>query len=393
MAARTTEPSRPRGLPHLGGLHGTAARIAAAVLAVGMVWVILVELREPTTATGLDALGMQVERTVAATDLAERILSVLAWVVSASSTLVLGGIVFRTFITDATGTAGRHRPTAERLMQRAALVGATVGLLALAVRAAAISGDGLATLTDLELLGFVATSPVGDATLLRSAGLLLVHLVLVFPPRTWRRPISVERSSVRLAGELRIDPTAVERATCLLGGLFVLTSYALVGHPQATEPATLLVAVQLLHVTAAATWFGGVTFLALGLRQHRRGGTAHTSARTIQRFATVAGASVAVAVVTGLVLARSQISTLDGLLNGGYGRALLLKGTLVLAVLAVGAYNHRRVVPAIARRDRAPAWRRLRRNLDELRRTSTVESVLIAFGILVLTAAMTSGGF
>jgi hypothetical protein len=43
-------------------------------------------------------------------------------------------------------------------------------------------------------------------------------------------------------------------------------------------------------------------------------------------------------------------------------------------------------VPAIAPRDAAVAWRRLRRTL-------LVEAFMIALGVLLATAAMTSGGF
>jgi hypothetical protein len=54
-------------------------------------------------------------------------------------------------------------------------------------------------------------------------------------------------------------------------------------------------------------------------------------------------------------------------------------------VAGIGGYNHSRLVPAIVERDDAIAWR-------HLGWTTAAEATLIVVGVLVMTAAMTSGG-
>jgi hypothetical protein len=54
-------------------------------------------------------------------------------------------------------------------------------------------------------------------------------------------------------------------------------------------------------------------------------------------------------------------------------------------VAAIGGYNHSRLVPAIVERRDTVAWR-------YLGWTTAAEATLIVVGVLVMTAAMTSGG-
>ena len=143
---------------------------------------------------------------------------------------------------------------------------------------------------------------------------------------------------------------------------------------------------QAVHVVSASVWFGGVALLTLELHQQRRAGTARAAAETVARFSVLAGACVGLVGLTGTVLAASQLTSLGALSSTGYGRALGAKLTLVAVVVGMGAYNHFRLVPAVVGRDEARAWRRLGH-------TAAVEAFVIAAGVLVATAAMTSGGF
>jgi copper transport protein len=178
----------------------------------------------------------------------------------------------------------------------------------------------------------------------------------------------------------------LERLACLVGGLVVLLSYAIVGHLQSSTPNLLLIPAQCVHVTAVSTWFGGVTFLAIALRHQRREGTAKGSAELVARFSTLASITVALAAATGFTMAYTQLETVGGLTSTAYGRALLVKLSILAVPLALGFYNRQRLVPAVVRRDEAQAWR-------QLRLTLSLEALFIALGVLLATAAMTSGGF
>src|SRR5690606_8137453 len=152
------------------------------------------------------------------------------------------------------------------------------------------------------------------------------------------------------------------------------------------DPRGWLVLTQATHVTATAVWFGGGVLLAVEIHHQRGGGSARCAAETVARFSAVAGVALAAAAASGPALARSQLASLGALASTAYGRALSAKLALVALVVAIGAYNHRRLVPAVARADDARAWRRLGH-------TAAAEGVLIGGGVLLATAAMTSGGF
>lgn len=68
-----------------------------------------------------------------------------------------------------------------------------------------------------------------------------------------------------------------------------------------------------------------------------------------------------------------------------YGRALLAKLICVGAVVAFGGYKRQVLVPAVERADQRRAWHRLRRTL-------VAETLVMALGVLLATAALTSGG-
>ncbi len=165
----------------------------------------------------------------------------------------------------------------------------------------------------------------------------------------------------------------------------MLLGYARTGHPQATNPWMLHVAAQWAHVTVAAAWFGGVAFLAIELRQQWRRGSARYTAEVIARFSSMAEVTIILASITGVLLANSQIHDPTAVLQSAYGRAFVGKMVALGVVLALGGYNQQKLVPAIVERDEPDAW-------DHLRRAVATEVAIIALGVLLMTAAMTSGG-
>ena len=359
--------------PNAGRLL-TVGRVVAGGCALLVAVVVLVLLRLPDTRPGTGLLDGRLDAIVRRTVLADRALAVTSWVATVATLVVLGGVIFRLAVVGPAqravlrGHSGDHhrRPAAgrgstmerEAVMTNAAWIGSGAGVLAIFLRAISLSGVGVGVAASLApaRLGFVLGSPFGLSTLLRTAGLALLG----------RAPH--------------------ERRAWWLGGLVILGSYSLVGHPRATgSPASLLVAVQVVHVTVAATWFGGLVFLVLELRRRRRSGDPRGSALLVTRFSTVASLGVVLAATTGALLGRSQLGSLDALGATPYGRALLAKLACVALVLALGAYNRLFLVPAIDRTDARRAWTRFRR-------TCVAEALVMAFGVLLATAAMTSGG-
>ena len=378
----STSPPPPAGRSRTASTLATVlwACGATAVAVLGAV-VVLVVLRMPDRATHSGPLA-SLDVTLARTLLADRLLSVATWVGYVATLLVVGGTLFRAFVSR---PAVPGRGGSERLLLASAAVGIVAGLVSLALRAMVIADGELGAVGDLAVARVVVTSRFGDAACLRLLGLALFGLVMARPPRGREHRFRVIRPSGTLLVFGSIAPGLVERVAYVIAGLVALASFTCVGHPQATEPRELLVLAQVVHVGAASVWFGGGVLLAVEIRAHRRHGSARCSALTVARFSVLAGAAVVVVGLTGAVLAVSQLSSPAGLVSTAYGRALTAKLALVGLVVALGAYNHLRLVPAVVGAGEERAWRRLGA-------TAAAEGMIIAAGVLVATAAMTSGG-
>jgi copper transport protein len=143
-------------------------------------------------------------------------------------------------------------------------------------------------------------------------------------------------------------------------------------------PRPIEVVADVLHVGAAAVWIGGLLALAVALpRASRRLSPEQRplfAAALVPRLSAFALVSVLVIGTTGLIRALSELSAFSQLWSTGYGRALVVKTALLVAVVALGWVNRSRLVP------------RLR--LATLRRNVVAELVLLA-GIVTAVAFLT----
>jgi len=104
-------------------------------------------------------------------------------------------------------------------------------------------------------------------------------------------------------------------------------------------------AVQLVHFAGAAVWVGGLAALLVGLP----GLASQSRAQAARRFSSVALAMVVVIAATGVQRAFDEVGTLHRLLATTFGRWVLLKSGVLLALVVLGALNRYRSVPAVAR--------------------------------------------
>jgi copper transport protein len=256
------------------------------------------------------------------------------WVTYTGTLLAVGGALFLLLAHD---RRGGERDRLVRIVRSAALAGAAGTALGVPLQAVLTSGLGASALVDGALLLDTMASGYGASAGLRLAGLAVIFLGAA---RLW-------------------DTRAV--ALCTVGSLVALASFLLTGHTAASEPRALVLGSNLVHTTAAAIWFGGLVLLAVVLRARRRDGqTALGVARVVARFSTLAVLSVLAVTAAGFALAWVEVRTVEGLTSTAYGWTLLAKTALVAGLVALGAYNNRRLVPAI-RRGADRAWERLTR--------------------------------
>jgi uncharacterized membrane protein len=154
-----------------------------------------------------------------------------------------------------------------------------------------------------------------------------------------------------------------------------LLVHALAGHAAAPGPWRVAnLASQWVHLLAAGVWIGGLAWLLAGLAGDRREGTGRMAAR----FSLLATVSLAVVALSGLERAAQELGGWRHLLSTSFGRALGIKLGLLTVLLAFGAVNRFRIVPALAAGSGRPSW---------LRRTVRAE-VLAAGGVLLAAAVL-----
>lgn len=211
-----------------------------------------------------------------------------------------------------------------------------------------------------ELVGGFDPALVADEAL--SALLVLVGLALAAATLTDRAP------------------TTRRRILLLVGSLVALLGPSLVGHPRSYQPSTLLIVADALHLTAGATWLGGLLGLVLALRA--LAGREQLATTTLARFSTIAGGLVLAVAATGSVLAWRILGTWSAFLDTNYGRLLLIKIGLALLVAALGGWNRFRLLPRV----RAAAG-----FADRGRAAGLVTRTVRAEGLLLVVVLVVSG--
>lgn len=244
-----------------------------------------------------------------------------------------------------------------------------------------VTGDGASALVDVEGLAAVLASFVGISAVVRLVGVGLVLLA-------------------RRRGD------AVGAPLDLLGAGLVLGSLLLEGHTLTTSPAWVVWSATAVHVLTAALWAGGLMVLATELRGRRRADDPVGAGRMVARFSTLFSVSVVAVIVAGGALSWVEVRALRALTSTTYGWTLVAKLVAVAPLVALGAWNNRRLVPAITgrvrRRQAGPsgqpavaggsdelAARAAARDQawDHLRRTVRWELVLVAV-VLAITSVL-----
>ena len=178
----------------------------------------------------------------------------------------------------------------------------------------------------------------------------------------------------------RSEPASRARATAWLVALGVAASagllvHALAGHAAAPGPLRLVnLGSQWLHLLAVAVWIGGLAWLLAGIAGRPRA----EMGRAAVRFSKLAAWSLLVVALSGLERAAQLLGGWSHLLGTSFGRTLDVKLGLFAVLVALGALNRFRVVPALAAGNGRLAW---------LRRTLRGELV-VAGGVLLAAALL-----
>jgi copper transport protein len=160
-----------------------------------------------------------------------------------------------------------------------------------------------------------------------------------------------------------------------------MLAHAATGHanPSAQAGWTAL-ATQWVHVMGVGTWIGGLVWLLFGTRLAGTAGDHDNPGLGVElrRFSRMAGLMLLLVVATGVFRAWQGINSIDALWTSDYGVTLLIKLGVFLPLVALGAINRYRNVPAAGREPR---------RLPSLRRVVSGE-VLLAVGVFGVTGVL-----
>ena len=171
------------------------------------------------------------------------------------------------------------------------------------------------------------------------------------------------------------EGTALKRAGSVAGAALALGSFALTGHTAIHEWRLVLAPLLLVHLAAAAFWFGALW--PLGLVASREP-AAHGGA-IVARFSAIALRAVPLILLCGVAMAAIFVRSVGELLTG-YGALLVVKTAAYAGLIGLAALNRRRYAPALASGDRGAH--------DAFKRVLRAEWAAIA-GVLIVTALMT----
>lgn len=182
------------------------------------------------------------------------------------------------------------------------------------------------------------------------------------------------------ADEHRWTPTTTA-AVGLVGYALVLVSFWFDGHTVSEGPWAVHSLVNLVHLSAAAVWGGGVFAMTTTAWMRRRRSERLGLAAMVVRFSSIATVSLAAVIVAGVVMTWLVLDTPGDLFATPWGRILVAKTAVVAVAAGLGGYNHFRLRPALEQRPDDPHLAK------ELRISLSIESAAFVT-IVVLTAIL-----
>lgn len=156
------------------------------------------------------------------------------------------------------------------------------------------------------------------------------------------------------------------------GFALLVASFLVTGHAATAVPVWLAATNVGLHLVGGAFWFAAFAPLIATSRS----GTAPEAAKLMDQFSSRALWLVGAVLLSGVIISWIQVRSPANLTTTDYGQRLLVKLGLVVAILAIAAYNKTSLTPALARSDAAAG--------AKMARSIRIESVVM---LLIVAAA------
>jgi copper transport protein len=319
----------------------------------------------------------------------------------AAMAVVLGGLLFLLAVwapalRSVAGGSGEWRVASAAFVRRARAViaaglavGVATSVLGLAFQGAVAGGTSLWAALDPGVFDAVLDTRFGSVWALRGLLFCVVGAIVVWPrPVAWLPALRPARLG---ADGSAVGPSPTPAGVAVLAALAVAIALTpgLSGHAGTAGTASLMLAADALHVLAMCAWIGTLVLLlgALPAATRRLDAPDRTRllAAALVRVSPIALGAVLVLLATGIGQAIAHLEALDELWRTGFGRAILVKAGLFVALCAVASTHRRRGIPrlrALAEAGRPPAAAGV-----AVRRALRAEIALFA-GVLAATSVL-----
>jgi copper transport protein len=329
-------------------------------------------------------------------------LSVARGVQYGAIALGLGALIFLLVVWRPLGVSSRaFTRRVEQLLLVAGAAGLVSAIVAIVLQGAVGSGTSFWSALSPDTVREVLNTRFGTAWGIGVLAWAVVLIVLAFrplrgkqvaPPPEPPEPVLVGGGGAAIA--TAPAPAAVTRQRSApklaalavpLFGLALLPSLG--GHTSVQQPVAVLLGANIVHVLAISAWLGGIAVLVFALRAATS--ELEPDARTpllagaVGRFSALATIALPLVLITGVVQSIVEVGSFPALLDSAFGRAVLIKIIVALAIVALGFVNRQRMLPAL-RRAKTPG-----RTGVLLRRTLRAELALGLVAIAV-TGALSS---
>lgn len=237
-----------------------------------------------------------------------------------------------------------------RLVRTAAIAGVVLVLFRQGIEAARFAGE-FAGISNAQLQHLAWISREGAVSIAQT---LALGLIVVFTS-----------SEARRVGRLVVFCAIAATA-----------AFAATGHSSTHDAREWLVPLLAVHTLAGAFWFGSLAPLLIAIRKL----PAETISAVLTRFSRIARWSVIALAVAGITVAVT-LSPGFAVLDRAYGKLLLLKAFVLVALVALALFNRMSALPRLLQRQPRAA--------NTLRTTIAAEIALMAL-VLSATALLTT---
>jgi copper transport protein len=238
-----------------------------------------------------------------------------------------------------------------RIVEGAVILGLAATVVAIVLEAATAIGTSFWAALDADAVDAVSDTRPVRAWTVRLALWLLIGIAVLVVVRPRRAP-GLRRAALGAVGTAPAPGLSRPQAAMLGAALVALALTAPIGgHSGTYSPSGLLVVTDLVHVLSMSVWLGGLVMLlvALPIAVRALPGRERIAlvAAVVGRFSRLAGVAVALLLLTGIVQSVVLVNSFEAFVDTAYGRLVLAKIALFACLIALGAYNRRRLLPRL----------------------------------------------